>query len=127
MAVPRRLPDATGLHPPPRFIRVAFEFTDRPVPHRSQIARPTASGAYLLDRYVTDDDERRWEAAGEQPFDTAPAFLLGRDLASLDDRSTRHERRKTPGAVDCSWERDACRGQRRAMRRMRSRMIGRRA
>jgi predicted nucleotidyltransferase len=40
--------------------------------------------AHLLDIYVDDDSERRWdEAADVEEFELAPAYLLGLDMAAI--------------------------------------------
>ena len=45
--------------------------------------------AHLLDSYVDESSERRWDEASEcGEFDLAPAYLLGVDIARLLARDT---------------------------------------
>ena len=54
-------------------------YGDRP----SERERDLADIAYLLDVYVEDDSDRRWDEAADVEYDLAPAFLLGRDIGRL--------------------------------------------
>jgi predicted nucleotidyltransferase len=55
-------------------------FSDRP----AERERDLVDVGHLLDAYVKEDDERRWdETPDATEFDLAPAFLLGIDVARL--------------------------------------------
>jgi predicted nucleotidyltransferase len=60
-------------------------FLDRP-PERE---RDLGDIAYLLDLYIDDESDRRWDEAAALDFDLAPAFLLGRDIGRLAGASHR--------------------------------------
>ncbi len=54
-------------------------FRDRP----SERARDLDDLAFLLREYVDAVDDRRFALADQEDYDSAPAFLLGRDLAAF--------------------------------------------
>ncbi|HUH06128.1 MAG TPA: nucleotidyl transferase AbiEii/AbiGii toxin family protein [Kofleriaceae bacterium] len=60
-------------------------FNDRP----AERERDLSDIAHLLDRYVEDDSERRWDEALEiEEFDLAPAYLLGLDIGRIASTET---------------------------------------
>jgi predicted nucleotidyltransferase len=79
-------PHAAGGHnvlvAPPAVVAILkmVSFADRP----TERERDLEDIGHLLDAYVDDDSERRWdEAADCGEFDLAPAYLLGIDIARL--------------------------------------------
>ena len=69
--------------PPPVVVLLKMaSYLDRPADREHDLE----DIAYLLDGYVDDDSERRFEEAPTHDFDLAPAYLLGRDLASVAER-----------------------------------------
>lgn len=66
--------------PPVVAILKMVAFGDRP----TQRERDLVDVAHLLDVYVDENDERRWnETPGGTEFDLAPAYLLGIDIARV--------------------------------------------
>jgi len=61
-------------------------YCDRP----SERERDLEDITHLLDAYVDEDCERRWEDAAECEFDLAPAFLLGLDVGHKLTAPTHH-------------------------------------
>ena len=66
---------------PPAVVAVLkmASYLDRP----AERDRDLADIAHLLDLYVDEDSDRRWEEAAGVEFDLTPAFLLGRDIGRL--------------------------------------------
>ena len=54
-------------------------YLDRP----AERERDLADLAHLIDAYVSDDDLRRWDEAAGRDFESAPAYLLGVDIAAI--------------------------------------------
>lgn len=74
-------PGLSVLVAPPSVVAILkmVSFLDRPHDRR----RDLADIAHLLDLYVDDDSDRRWDEAGDLEFELAPAFLLGLDIGRL--------------------------------------------
>ncbi|HEY6726531.1 MAG TPA: hypothetical protein VI197_20995 [Polyangiaceae bacterium] len=63
--------------PPPVIVILKMvSYCDRPAERERDLEDIT----HLLDSYVDENAERRWEEAAECDFDLAPAYLLGLDL-----------------------------------------------
>jgi len=65
--------------PPVVAVLKMVAYGDRP----AERERDLADIAYLLDIYVDDDSDRRWDEAADVEYDLAPAFLLGRDIGGV--------------------------------------------
>ncbi len=73
--------DHAVLVAPPSVISILkmTSYCDRPIERE----RDLEDIAHLLDAYVDDDSDRRFEEALGQDFDLAPAYLLGLDIGRV--------------------------------------------
>lgn len=81
-------PEPAVLVAPPAVIVILkmVSYCDRP----SERERDLEDITHLLDGYVDEECERRWEQAPECEFDLAPAFLLGLDVGRKLTAPTHH-------------------------------------